>query len=296
MPSRSTSPRPLLAMLAKPAWLDLQVCPGQPSRHGKPWNQLQPAWLVQAGWIANPVLPDWPLACHAQITMLVAFTNTKGGVGKSTLASHLAIWLYDQGYRVALLDTDEQQTAARWVKIAEPKITVAVATDVEAIQKERGRLVASHEIVVADSPGSGGEASHTITLLADLAVIPLQPSKPDVREIKGALKFVRLAQEMSGGLKPQARLVLTFTAKGDVQTRRLRADLAQFGVPVAKSEIRRLNAVRDACDTAVSRIASPDAMKAASDMDALFRELLGELLAKLPRDQSLGQGKEAANG
>lgn len=212
--------------------------------------------------------------------MLIVFTNTKGGVGKSTLSAHLALWLHDRGVNVALLDTDEQQTAARWVKAAEPLIPVAVATDVESIRKARNELNKTHDVVVADSPGSGGEASHTITMLADMAIVPLQPSKPDLRAVKDALKFVRLAREMSGGPKPEPRIVLTLTAKGDVQSRKLRAELGFLDVQVARSEIRRLNAFRDSCDSAVHRMSSRDAIEAAKDIDALFDELLGANLAR----------------
>lgn len=230
--------------------------------------------------------------------MLIVFTNTKGGVGKSTLASHLAIWLFDAGYRVALLDTDEQQTSAQWVSAAEPAITVVSAYEMDDIRKARSELFASHEIVVADSPGSGGDASQTITLLADFAVVPLQPSKPDVRAIKDALKIVRLAQEMSGGSRPKASLVLTFTAKADVQTRRLRSQLEQLGMPVANAEVRRLNAFRDACDTAVTRNMTRDAKEAARDLEFLYNELFGGPLAAIPkrRGEPHQSMERAANG
>ncbi|MBY0587257.1 ParA family protein [bacterium] len=51
--------------------------------------------------------------------MMIVMTNTKGGVGKSTLAAHLAIWLFTHRRKVALLDTDEQATAAGWIERAE---------------------------------------------------------------------------------------------------------------------------------------------------------------------------------
>ncbi len=36
--------------------------------------------------------------------MNIALTNSKGGVGKSTLAVHLAVWLSEQGKRIAVVD------------------------------------------------------------------------------------------------------------------------------------------------------------------------------------------------
>ncbi len=228
--------------------------------------------------------------------MLVAFTNTKGGVGKSTLAAHLAIWLYDQGYRVALLDTDIQQSSAPWVRAAEPAITVATAFEMEQIQKACEDLRRSHEIVVVDTPGKENDASHTVPFLVDLTVLPLQPSKLDLRAVKDALKSIRLAQQVTGGKRPEAVFVLYLTAKGDVQTRILREQLAASGFPVAGSEVRRLNALRDACDSAVTRLRPSEAREAKTDIHALFMELLGDRLTSMKPEQSTSAKRiKAAN-
>jgi chromosome partitioning protein len=266
----------LLAKLAKPAWQGLHAC------HGKPAKQGDQAWPGLQCLSANTVLPGRPATCHLWITMLVAFTNTKGGVGKSTLAAHLAIWLFDKEYRVALLDTDDQGTSSRWVQNAEPKIKVVTASEMEAIQKARVDLFKTHEIIVADTPGKESDAARTVTFLADIAIVPLQPSKPDLRAIKDALKGIRLAQEVRDGKRPKAVLVLNLTAKGDVQSRLLRRQLAESGFPVARSEVRRLNAFRDSCDTAVTRLKRTEAGEAASDIEALFVEILGEEINSMP--------------
>lgn len=242
----------------------------QPVKQGKPCPHCQPE---------NTGLSVWPALRYGR-HMLITFTNTKGGVGKSTLACHLAIWLHDKGFRVAMLDTDEQQSSARWIQAAEPGITLVVAHKIDEIRKARTTLLETHDVVVADSPGSSGDASHSVTLLADLAIVPLQPSKLDVWGVADALKFVRLAQEMGGSRKPEAAIVLTFTAKGDVQTKELRRQLQslELGATIARSEIRRLNAFRDACGSAVTRKRDPRSQDAAGDIDALFMELLADKL------------------
>ena len=45
--------------------------------------------------------------------MIYAVVNTKGGVGKTTVAVHLATMLTRQG-KVLLIDGDPQQSAASW--------------------------------------------------------------------------------------------------------------------------------------------------------------------------------------
>jgi Mrp family chromosome partitioning ATPase len=87
------------------------------------------SWLAKsAGWV------------YRARKMMIVMTNTKGGVGMSTLAAHLAIWLFDQGRKAALLDTDKQATAAGWIERAEKGITIAKATSVDAIRREWKKL------------------------------------------------------------------------------------------------------------------------------------------------------------
>ena len=54
--------------------------------------------------------------------MIVTIANSKGGVGKSTLAVHLAAWLHEQGHRVVLADCDTQHSSSDWMHEAVPEI------------------------------------------------------------------------------------------------------------------------------------------------------------------------------
>lgn len=108
--------------------------------------------------------------------MLIAFTNTKGGVGKSTLAVHLALWLFDQGFRVAVLDCDEQRSTSEWVTEGEPGITCQVATTPENTLSQARNLARSHDFVIGDGPGGLDGLSRTLLILADLAILPITPS------------------------------------------------------------------------------------------------------------------------
>src|SRR5215470_15943874 len=98
----------------------------------------------------------------------IVFANTKGGVGKSTLAVHLAVWLHDKGAAVALLDTDKQRSSSQWIAEAEPRVTVRTAATPEECLSEVQKLARSHDFVVGDGPGGLDDVSRTLLILADL--------------------------------------------------------------------------------------------------------------------------------
>jgi chromosome partitioning protein len=220
----------------------------------------------------------------------ICLSNTKGGVSKSTLASQLAIWLYDDGFRVGLLDVDPQRTSSNWVERAEPAILVRRAETLDELNRVRSELLGQVDVLVLDTPGnSRSDLAQAATIVSDIAILPLQPSKADLLEIKNALGYVKLGQSLSGGKKPRSTIVISLTATGDLQTRRLRADLEAFGLPVAHAEVRRLNALRDGFGLAITRSRAKDARLAAADLNALFHEVVAGELSGIPRTRLLNR-------
>lgn len=221
------------------------------------------------------------------ISMLIIISNTKGGVGKSTIAVHLAVWLHDKGCDAALLDTDEQGTASTWLAKVEPKLPIYTERDPKKIVPLVKRLRNQHDYVICDTEGSYGFLGTLLPSLADIAIVPLQPSEADVDELDKALFHIQVAQQSKG--KPDARLVLTMTAPNDAKSRTLRGLLREIDVPIARQTIRRLNAIRDVAKKAVvTRAATRHAENAAKDFEGLFTEIFGK---QLPQKQ-----KRVGNG
>ncbi len=72
--------------------------------------------------------------------MIIVFTNGKGGVGKTYVSSHMAGWAKMYEYSVVLVDCDAQQLSSRWMKIASPKLNVAVLCTEKEILQELPKL------------------------------------------------------------------------------------------------------------------------------------------------------------
>ena len=61
--------------------------------------------------------------------MLITITNQKGGVGKTMLAVHAAVYAAERGANVLVLDADNQALCAEWIKEAAPEIYCLASPD-----------------------------------------------------------------------------------------------------------------------------------------------------------------------
>ena len=113
---------------------------------------------------------------------VVTFANVKGGVGKSTLCSALAVRAAKDSKRVALLDLDPQESLASWWtrrgKTRNPRLHEVEATT-EAIE-----LLISEgwEWVFIDTGPARVDLIEPGIVVADLVVIPVRPSAFDLEQ------------------------------------------------------------------------------------------------------------------
>ncbi len=112
----------------------------------------------------------------------IAFVTQKGGSGKSTIASSLAVAAHELKERVCVIDMDPQGSLANWAK-------TRGANDIEVVAAGAARLpalLASLEdkgvtLAILDTPGAEGAASAAAMQVADLNIIPSRPSMFDLR-------------------------------------------------------------------------------------------------------------------
>lgn len=111
----------------------------------------------------------------------IAFVTQKGGAGKSTLASSVAVAARGAGERVFIIDLDPLQTLVKWAgargntdigveHVPPAKLSKALA----ALEKKGVTLV------VIDAPGQDSEHAAAAVRAADLCVIPARPNAFDL--------------------------------------------------------------------------------------------------------------------
>lgn len=197
--------------------------------------------------------------------MFLLVTQSKGGVGKSTLAAQLAILARDLGYSVAVIDADKQAHAAKTVHRAEPSIQVSIVTNVDEASAAATALERDFDLVVMDTPGHDHtpEVTSALTMFADVALVPCGPSDGDVAELKNAYQFIALSQKIKG--KPEATIVWCKTADNDVFARTTTPRLEEKGLRVASNRLPQVKAIQgSALKYAVHRLTTPELRHAAA--------------------------------
>jgi chromosome partitioning protein len=177
--------------------------------------------------------------------MIIVIANSKGGVGKSTLAVHLAAWLHEQGHRVTLADCDTQHSSSDWLREAVPEVKTVRLGSPDQILDELPQIAREVDYVVADGPGSNTETSRALLLIADLAVIPCKASMLEVRALKQATSALRHAREIRRG-RPPAIIVLSMVGKTYRLTQDMRDAAAALRLPMAKTALTLKQVYADA--------------------------------------------------
>ncbi len=123
---------------------------------------------------------------------IVTVAQQKGSAGKSTLAAQLAVAWGVGGRDVALMDIDPQGSLAGWFSLrAGQSRTQAVLnmSDVSGwrVGTELNRLNNDHDLIVIDCPPHAETETKNAVRLADLALIPVQPSPMDVWATRATL-------------------------------------------------------------------------------------------------------------
>jgi chromosome partitioning protein len=211
--------------------------------------------------------------------MIIAIANSKGGVGKSTLAVHLAAWLHKQGHRVTLADCDTQQSSSEWIREAVPGINAVRLDNPDEILNDLPVLNQEADYVVADGPGSQTETSRALLLRADLAIVPCKASMLEVRALAKATEVLRQAQDIRGG-KPAAVIVLSMVGRNYRLTQDMKEAAAALALPLAETSMILRQIYADAPGQgAVVWGMGTRAREAATEVEQLFREILPDACA-----------------
>ena len=111
----------------------------------------------------------------------ILVTNSKGGCGKSTIATNLAAYFASEGYSTALADYDIQATSLSWLDVR-PEDHPSI-TGLAAFEDGLRYLPRNTDYLIIDAPaGSSGPELTALVNHAETIIVPILPSPIDMVE------------------------------------------------------------------------------------------------------------------
>lgn len=148
--------------------------------------------------------------------MIVTVGNTKGGVGKTTIAVNLAILRASQGRDVLLVDGDEQGSASLFSQLRAELLGscgyTAVGLYGAAVRTQVRQIAPKYDDVVIDVGGRDTGSLRAALTVSDVLLVPVQPRSFDVWALDAMAALVTEAREINPDLR-----ALSFLNAADAQ-------------------------------------------------------------------------------
>jgi chromosome partitioning protein len=207
--------------------------------------------------------------------LVITICNSKGGVGKTTLAVNLAVALAYQSQDVLLVDADEQATALGFTQIRiekqpeRPRYT-AVALHGAAIHSQVQALQSRYAHVVIDVGGRDNKSLRAAIVASELVLIPAAPRSFDLWGVEQTRDVIRQARELHDF---KALAVLNGAdASGSDNGAALEALAELEGIEVSPHSLVRRKAFPNSSTMGLSVLEYTDP-KAREEFKALFESL-----------------------
>lgn len=205
--------------------------------------------------------------------MIITLLNQKGGVGKTTLALHIATGLSQKGSKCLVIDADKQGSALDWgASREEPPLFPILGLPKATLHREVLRVAKDYDHVIIDSPPHANDVARSAIMASDLIIIPVQPSPYDVWASEETVTLVSEAAPLKENLKTafviNRKIVNTAIGRDVVDT------LSNYEFPVLSSQICQRVAFAESAATGKTVLEIEPESLAAHEIQALVSEIL----------------------
>ena len=141
--------------------------------------------------------------------MIYVVGGIKGGSGKTTVATNLAVALAMEQRDVLLVDADDQETATDFSAWRNQRTDgnpgyTSVQLSGQAARQELQRLAGKFEEVVIDTGGRDTTSQRAALTVADIYLVPFNPRSFDVWTLEKVSRLIQEIQTVNPGLRSYA--------------------------------------------------------------------------------------------
>jgi chromosome partitioning protein len=210
---------------------------------------------------------------------IVTIGNTKGGVGKSTIAANLAVAAVSEGKRTLLVDADEQGSTLDFRSIREADNIKAVSITTPTLHKDIAAFSDSYDLVIIDVGGKNSKTFRSAivaTGAGGLYLVPCLPSTYDIWSTEQAMMLLQEVRSICPG-EVNGRLLVNQMQSGTIMAREaedaLVAMAEEFECPVLSTRLHLRAAYKTAIMSGKGVQEYDPRCKAAHEVKALYQEI-----------------------
>ena len=205
--------------------------------------------------------------------MIVSLLNQKGGVGKTTLAVHIASALALRGHRVLLVDADPQGSALDWSASRQTDaLFPVVGLPTKNLHREIMPHLPNYDDIVIDGPPRVNELARAAIIAADIVLVPVQPSPYDVWAAKEIVELLSEASVFKSDQK--SAFVINRKIVNTAIGRDVAEALADYALPVFAASISQRVAFAESAAQGSTVLELEPGSTASQEMGRLVDELL----------------------
>lgn len=172
---------------------------------------------------------------------IITVSSSKGGAGKTTMAMCLADYWASTGKKVGLIDTDPNKSSSRWYEKGKNKgffenVEFRQQLNDKEIISTAKDMICRVDILLIDVAGIASVSLLKAAGIADLVIIPSQPSEDDFLEAINTSGIVKEAEELTKRQIP-FRTLITRAKQGTRVLEHVVLQLEKLKFPVFKTVI-----------------------------------------------------------
>lgn len=216
--------------------------------------------------------------------IIIALSSGKGGPGKTTTAFSLAEYWSKAGKSVAIVDCDPNHNVTNWFnkrKIDAEAVSVdeSLVDGIKWVQELEAEniidtglsLQAGYDVTIIDVAGVLSNHQLYAASIADIVIVPAQPSEDDIIEAVKTRKIIQNASRL-GKRDIPFRLLLTRTKHSNAY-KFAKEQVNDFEFPHFETEIKDLTIFKEARFSG----SSPEVLNPKSAGAELIRQLAKEI-------------------
>jgi chromosome partitioning protein len=209
--------------------------------------------------------------------MIISVTNLKGGVGKTTLTTNLAVTFMLRGYKVCIVDTDlGQKSSMEWSGNRDESLPAlpVFGIGLKQLNKEVLTLEKDYDIVFIDGSPQLSELADRTILCSDIVIIPVLPGIYDFRAFEN---FLERYEQVKGlkeaqGAQIKAFVILNRYLEKSNVSKEIKEALGEYDVKIMDAQIASRVAYIDTATQGMGVMEYRDP-KAKNEMTSLANEL-----------------------